>query len=91
MGALVLRPSDLGDAAVGRNDQHGRQIRLQRAVQPRETLHVQHVDFINEQDARHNGCLALFTPLSDLGVDLITNLRLDLASVAYIRISSTFP
>jgi hypothetical protein len=41
--ALVGGAADARDAAVGRHHHHGRRLRLQRAVQEREALDVQHV------------------------------------------------
>ena len=37
---------------------------------------------VNEQDTRHNLRLALFSPVADFGVDLVSKFRFDLASVA---------
>ena len=72
----------LGDAAVRRDDEHGREVALERAVEEREALDVEHVDLVDEEHARHDLGLALLAPLGDLGVDLLAHLGLDLAGVA---------
>lgn len=81
--ALVVRSSDASNTTVGSHDQDGSHGRLQRAVEKRETLDVQHVDLVNEQHARHNLRLALLAPLRHLGINLLTNLGLDFTSITY--------
>lgn len=41
--------SRLGDAAVGGHDEHRREVRLERAVDEREALHVEHVHLVDEE------------------------------------------
>merc|ERR1719498_2186083 len=69
--ALVLRAADLRDAAIRRDDEHGREVALERTVEPREALDVEHVHLVDEEHARDDRRLALFTPLGDLRVDLL--------------------
>ncbi len=72
---------DSADASVGSHDDQWREIRLERAVEEREAFNVEHVYFVNEQHTRHDLGLAFFPPFAHLGVDLITQLGLDLTRV----------
>mmetsp|Transcript_15709 Transcript_15709/g.33590 ORF Transcript_15709/g.33590 Transcript_15709/m.33590 type:complete len:340 (-) Transcript_15709:1208-2227(-) len=80
--ALVVGAADARDAAVCGHDEHRRQVRLERAVEVREALNVEHVHLVNEEHARHDLRLALLAPLSHLLVNLLADLRLDLSRVA---------
>ena len=82
MWRLVVGAADARDAPVGGDDQHGREVRLKRAVEVREALNVEHVHLVDEEDARHDLRLALLAPLRHLLVDLLAHLRLDLARVS---------
>mmetsp|Transcript_37625 Transcript_37625/g.90727 ORF Transcript_37625/g.90727 Transcript_37625/m.90727 type:complete len:306 (-) Transcript_37625:761-1678(-) len=78
---LVLSAANLGDAAIGRDDEHGRHIRFQRAIQKREALHVQHVYLVDEQYSGYNFGTSLLPPFHYLGVNLLPHLPLDLTRV----------
>lgn len=53
VGALVVGPPDLGDASVGCDDQHRREVALEGAVEPREALYIQHVHLHKNEKSRH--------------------------------------
>ena len=74
-------PLSLGNSPVGGHDEYGCHVRLQCAVEEGEALNVQHVHFIHKQHARDNLGLPLLPPLSHLGVDLFSNLALNLTCV----------
>mmetsp|Transcript_85776 Transcript_85776/g.185208 ORF Transcript_85776/g.185208 Transcript_85776/m.185208 type:complete len:203 (-) Transcript_85776:31-639(-) len=61
--------ADAADSAVGGHDQDGTQSRLQRIVQLGEGLDVQHVDFVDEEHARHKFGDALLNLAVDHFVD----------------------
>ena len=82
MRSLVLRSTNRRNAAIRRQNQNGRHLRLQHAIQERVALHIQHVRLVDEQHARHDRCLPVLLPLRHLLVDLLAHLRLDLARVA---------
>lgn len=48
----VVTAVDVRDAAIGRQHDNGRNRRFQTAIEVREALHVEHVDFVDEQHAR---------------------------------------
>jgi hypothetical protein len=77
--ALVVGAADARDAAVRRDDEHGREVRLERAVKEREALNVEHVHLVNEEHTGHDLRLALLAPLSHLLVDLLAHLRIHAA------------
>mmetsp|Transcript_4687 Transcript_4687/g.11992 ORF Transcript_4687/g.11992 Transcript_4687/m.11992 type:complete len:213 (+) Transcript_4687:1938-2576(+) len=79
--ALVLCAADPRDPAVRCNDQDRCELALERAVEPRKALDVQHVHLVNKQYSRDNGRLAFLTPLGHLAVDLLAHLGLDLSSI----------
>ncbi|KAJ6441961.1 LOW QUALITY PROTEIN: Central kinetochore subunit CHL4 [Purpureocillium lavendulum] len=79
--AAVVGAADARVAAVAGHDDDGRQLVLQRAVDVREALNVEHVHLVDEQDAWHDLGLALLLPLAYLGVDLVADLAADLARV----------
>ncbi len=41
-------------------------------VEEAKTLYVKHMHLINEQHPWNNLCFALFTPVGDLGINLLT-------------------
>jgi len=53
MGTLDVSAAHCTHASVGRHHQNGAQSAFQRTVELGETFDVQHVYFVNEQDARH--------------------------------------
>ena len=67
--------------SVGGHNNNRSQVILQGSVEERETLNVQHVDLVNEQNTGSDLRLALLSPLRDLGVDLIPHFRLDFSGV----------
>jgi hypothetical protein len=71
---LVVGAANVGDAPVGGEDDHGRGLALERAVEEGEALHVEHVHFVDEQHAGHDFRLALLPPLRHLLVDLLPHL-----------------
>mmetsp|Transcript_3864 Transcript_3864/g.17004 ORF Transcript_3864/g.17004 Transcript_3864/m.17004 type:complete len:483 (-) Transcript_3864:42-1490(-) len=77
-----VRALDLADAAVGGEDDDGREGGFQRAVEVREALDVQHVNLVDEEDAGDDVRLTFLPPLGDFHVNLLANLRADLAGVA---------
>mmetsp|Transcript_27388 Transcript_27388/g.69692 ORF Transcript_27388/g.69692 Transcript_27388/m.69692 type:complete len:387 (+) Transcript_27388:657-1817(+) len=79
---LVVRAADACDAAVGGDHEHRSKVGLERAVQVREALDVEHVHLVDEEDAWHDLRLALLPPLGDLLVNLVAHLSFDLAGVA---------
>mmetsp|Transcript_42728 Transcript_42728/g.106338 ORF Transcript_42728/g.106338 Transcript_42728/m.106338 type:complete len:379 (-) Transcript_42728:89-1225(-) len=79
---LVVGAADASDAAVGGDDEHGRQVRLERAVEVREALDVEHVHLVDEEHAWHDLGFPLFPPLRHFRVDLLAHLWLDLACIA---------
>ena len=78
---LVVGAADLGDAPVRGHHQHRRHVVLQRSVKKREALDVQHVNLVDEEHAGDDVRLAFLSPLGNLHVDLLANLRADLAGV----------
>ena len=76
----MLAFSNVITSVSGHNNNRS-QIILQGSVEERETLDVQHVDLVNEQNPGSDLRLALLPPLRDLGVDLVPHFRLDLSSV----------
>ena len=81
MRALVMRSANRGDAAVGRHNQNRGHGRLESPVQKGKALNVQHVDFVNEENAGDNVCLPFLSPFRDLDVDLLSDLLLDLTRI----------
>mmetsp|Transcript_13014 Transcript_13014/g.50886 ORF Transcript_13014/g.50886 Transcript_13014/m.50886 type:complete len:477 (-) Transcript_13014:125-1555(-) len=79
---LVVRAADLRDAAVGGHHQHRRHVVFQRAVEVGEALDVEHVNLVDEEDAGDDVRLTFLPPLGDFRVNLLANLRADLAGVA---------
>ena len=61
---------------VGCHDDHRRHVVFQGAVEEGEALDVEHVDFVNKEDARSYLSLALFPPFRNLRVDLVSNLKI---------------
>ena len=61
---------------VSCHDDHRRHVVFQGAVEEGETLDVEHVDFVNKEDARSYLSLALFPPFRNLRVDLVSNLKM---------------
>lgn len=74
--------NSLGDSSVRRHDQNRCHVALQRSIQEREALDVQHVHFVDEQHARNDLRFALLAPFGHLVVDLLANFGLDFARVA---------
>ena len=68
--------------SVGGHNNNRSQVILQGSVEERETLDVQHVDLVNEQNTGSDLRLALLPPLRDLGVDLVPDFRLNLPGVS---------
>jgi len=66
----VIRSSDGAHTAVGCKDDDGSDGRLQGPLQVRETLHVQHVHLVDEEDARNK----FRNPLVNVLVDHFVNL-----------------
>jgi hypothetical protein len=81
MRALKLRSPDPRHALIRRHDHQRRQLALQRSIQKREALDIQHMYLVNEQNSRNDLCLAFLAPFSDFGVDLCAQLGFDLARV----------
>lgn len=52
MRAFVFCASNLGNATIGCNDKNGSHIRFQSSVEEREAFHIEHMDFVDEEDAR---------------------------------------
>ena len=50
MRAFVLCASNLGNTTVGCNDKNGSHIRFQSSVEEREAFHIEHVNFVNEEN-----------------------------------------
>jgi len=80
--SLIVGASDVGDTPVGGEDDDGGLLALEGPVEEGETLHVEHVHLVDEEDARHDLGLALLPPLGHLLVDLVPHLLLDLSRVA---------
>ena len=77
----VVRASNLSDTTVGSHNDDGSLVRLESTIEEREALNVEHMDLIDEQHTGHDLGAALLSPLGDLLVDLLTDLRLDLTNV----------
>ena len=69
-----LGPSDGAHAAIGREDDNGREGGLEGAVEVCEALNVQHVHLVDKEDARHK----LGDPLVNVLVDDLVDLRAEL-------------
>src|SRR4051794_32292777 len=82
MRTAVVGAADARISSVAGHDDNGRQFVLERPVDEGKALDVEHVDFVNEQHAGYDFCLAFFLPLCYLGVDLISNLASDLTSIS---------
>ena len=78
----VIRSPDARLAPVARHDHNRCQLVLERTVDKRKTLNVEHVHLVDKEHARHNLRLAFLLPLGHLGVDLLAHLAPDLARVA---------
>ena len=50
-------------------------------VEKREAFNVEHVDFVNEEDAGDDLCFALLSPFRHFVIDLIPHFSFDLAGV----------
>jgi len=81
MGGQVVCASDLGDSSVGRHDDDGSLVAFKSSVQEGEALDVEHMNLIDEEDTGHDFSAALFSPLGDFLVNLLSNLGLDLTDV----------
>ena len=77
MGTLVVSTANLRDSFVGRHDDDGSHITFKGTIQEGETLNVQHVYFVDEQNSWNYFCFPLFSPLGDFRVDLFTYFTLD--------------
>merc|ERR1712049_6479 len=82
MRRLVVGTPDLGDTTVSGHDDNRCHVIFQGSVQEGKTFHVQHMDFINEEDSGCNFSFAFFPPIRDFGIDLVADFGLDFASVA---------
>lgn len=74
--------SDPRVAPVAGHDHDGGQFVFEGAVDVGEAFDVEHVDFVDEEDARHDFGFAFFFPFPDFGVDLVADLATDLTRVA---------
>jgi len=83
VGRALLGTTHEGVSAVASHHNDGCEFVLNRAVEEREALNVEHVNLVNKEHARNNVGLALLTPLGNLGVDLLTDLGLDFARIAF--------
>lgn len=80
--ALVFCSTDCGDSSVGCHNEHWSHGVLEGAVQECEAFNVEHVDLIDEQNTRHDICLAFFAPLCNFGINLVSHLGLDFTGVS---------
>merc|ERR1740123_2842346 len=63
---LHVRPADVADASVGGQDDDGREVGLEGSVHVREALDVEHVHFVDEEDAGHEfGNAVVDIPVDD--------------------------
>jgi len=78
---LIVGTSDLGDTTVGGHHDDGCLIRLERSVQEREALNIEHMDLVNEEHTWHDLCTAFLSPLGNLLIDLLSDLWLDFTNI----------
>lgn len=81
MGALVVSTSNIGDSSVGGKNNNRGSVGFQGSIQEGETLHVEHMDFIDEKDTRDNICLAFFSPIGHFLVNLVSYFLFDFTGV----------
>jgi len=79
--AALVGSSDGCDTSIRGHDDDGCEFVLHGLIQERETLDVQHVYLIDEEDSWDDIGLYFFSPLSHLRVDLLSHLGLDLSCV----------
>ena len=77
----IVGASNLGDTTVSGHDDDGSLVGLESTIEEREALNVEHMDLIDEQDTGHDFGAAFLSPLGNLLVNLLTDLRLDLTNV----------
>ena len=82
MRAALGGPSNARLPAITGHYDDGRELVFESAVDEAETLGVEHVDFVDEEDARDYFGFAFFAPFGDFGVDLLADFGADLACVA---------
>lgn len=81
VGRFVLGAANLRNSSVRRHDHNWGLITFQGSIQEGEALNIEHVNFVDEKDTRHNFGSAFLTPLSHLLIDLLPHLGLNLANV----------
>lgn len=81
MRGSVVRAPDGSDSSVGGDNQYRRHVILQCTIQKGEALDVEHVNFVDEEDARYDFCFAFFPPLRYLCVDLFPNFCTDFTGI----------
>ena len=77
----IVGASNLGDTTVSSHDDDGSLVGLESTIEEREALNVEHMNLINEQDTGHDLGAALLSPLGNLLVNLLSDLRLDLTNI----------
>jgi hypothetical protein len=82
MRRFVLCPSYPCDPSVASHNDNRRKLAFQSPIQEGEALDIQHVHFVDEEDTRYNIGFSFFSPICYLAVDLVTQFRLNLASIA---------
>lgn len=81
MRALELGPSNPRHTPIRCHNHQRRKFALQRPIQKRETLNIQHVHLVDEQHPGYDLRLAFLPPFGNFRVDLRAQLGFDLARV----------
>lgn len=85
MRRLIVGTPNFSDATVGSHDDNRRHLVFQSTIQERETLNVQHVNLVDEEDTRYYFGFAFFPPFGHL------TLNNQLLSLTYKFRRLTFP
>jgi len=73
MGWYVICTSNLCHATIGSHNYDGGLITFKSSIQIGEALDIKHMNFVDEKYARNNLSSALFTPFSNLLVNLFAD------------------
>ena len=81
MWRCVAGASDFRDTSVSSHDDDRGLVALKSSVKEGETLDIEHVYLIDEEDTGDDLSTPLFSPLGHLLVNLFTDLRFDLTNI----------
>jgi len=79
---VVGGAADAGVTTVRGHDDDGGEVALESAVDVGEAFDIEHVYFVDKENARYDFGFSFFLPLADFGVDLVADFRADFTRVA---------